>query len=103
MAHFMEFRLANGGTLRIQTAAQVKSGKDDETMLLEDALATVQQTAGQMLKTFKDLNIEELELSFGLAADEEDGGLLVSRNHAQASFAVKLRWRSTHPASGGVA
>ncbi|MCD4671976.1 MAG: hypothetical protein K8R77_04865 [Anaerolineaceae bacterium] len=103
MAPYVEYELENGGTVRIQTNA---GGGDDQRLelqsvqSLEDALAGVQQTAGQMIRTFKEMNIDEMELSFGLIANGDDGSLQVCRKCSESNFEVKLRWRSSHRIAG---
>lgn len=103
MAPFAEYTLESGGTVRIETVAesQCRSPKDDQPEgatppSLNEALAGVQQTAGQLIQNFKSLNIDEMELSFGLIVCDGGGQFMVSQKPMEGNFAVKVRWRSSH-------
>jgi hypothetical protein len=103
MSSFVEYTLENGGIVRVQTVSGNGTGKEQEggeqappARSLDEALSGIKNTAGQMIQTFKSLNIDEMELSFGMIADCENGCLLICHKHADANFEVKLRWRSSH-------
>lgn len=100
MAPYVEYELENGGTVRIQTNDDDQQLESQSVQSLEDALAGVQQTAGQMIWAFKEMNIDEMELSFGLIADGDDGSLQVCRKCSESNFEVKLRWRRSHRIAG---
>lgn len=102
MTTLMEFELASGGTVTVESARASgvgPAGAVDRTVqkagkTLRDSLGTVVRAADDIMEAFKALPRlpEEVEVQFGVSLDASVSALIVSST-GNAHLDVTLRWR----------
>ena len=99
MAELVEFKLEDGSTVRIQvpgpssgvTRASGKSIVRKAGSTLESALDSVRSTFMVINSRFKDLSVNETEITASITLTSE-GNLIIGKLGGEATLEVKLKW-----------
>lgn len=106
---YLTFTLDDGTLVHIEAADVQKTapglipagrgGEGDKTPLpFEEKIGGVRKMAAALMKQFRegfDDQPSDIDISFGMKASGELGGILVSRAGGEASFSVTLRWHAS--------
>ena len=66
---------------------------DRARVSLEEALAKLKPSLYKVIRTFKDLSPEEMQVEFGLKIGGETG-VIVAKGTAEVNFIVRMTWKS---------
>lgn len=102
MPSFVQYTLEDGSTILVESE-EVEGGlvgvSQDGNVILEagqkftQALRSAKQSAIALVNEFRDLPIEEMEVTFGLKTSGEAGIFAIGKVGAESNFQVKLKWR----------
>jgi hypothetical protein len=113
MAHYIEFKTADGGTMLVEVEVQetnpppgiVKAGIIKDTikktvataeLLFEDAIdRVIRQNVDALTKALQNLvkKPDEVEITFGIKGTGELGNFAIGKLSAEANFDIKLTWK----------
>ena len=103
MSTYVEYELDDGSVLYVEVdeAEQglVKASRESgEPVRAEkkfgDALEGVKKSAKAMMAKFRELQADEVELTFGLKAAGELGNFAVAKASVEANYEVTLKWKN---------
>lgn len=105
MPVYVEYSLEDGTRVLVHApddlaaSVPVKAAAGGEQVIkaqksFDDALESALNSAEGMLKKFKSLNAEEIELTFGLETTGELGNFAIGKVGLSANYEVTLKWKN---------
>jgi prophage DNA circulation protein len=105
MANYIEYELEDGATILIQAVNSTEQGivqasGDGHTVTkavksFREALADIKESAAIFADEMSVLQVDEMEVCFGITATGELGNFAVGKVGLEANYQVTLKW--SHP------
>ena len=101
MSRYVEFTLSDGSTVIIESdedeSGVVKAGLGDAVErageMFEQAIENARKSAMVIVDKMRELEPDEVEVTFGLKASGELGNIVVAKAGVEASYSIKLKWK----------
>ncbi|MBI9047123.1 MAG: hypothetical protein JEZ06_21735 [Anaerolineaceae bacterium] len=105
MSKFIEYKLDDGATLLIMAVHEedqclIQAGKGIQSNIIStqnsfsQSLDAVKSSADTLLQKFKNLQADEIEMTFGLVTTGELGNFAIGKVGIEANYEVKLKWKN---------